>query len=132
MCLIRRNLNGNCGVNIRPSTRLGIYLRDGVRCIWCRRDLSESLSELSLDHLVPHEFGGNNSGGNLVTACRSCNCSRKEEPWELFCKKWRGSKIRVVRAISLEVPRELARMVLFGVVNRMDAVKSMRKINRWR
>lgn len=59
----------------RPSTRLAIYLRDGLACVWCGSEV-EAGTVLTLDHLRPHSDGGDNRPTNLVTACKPCNDSR--------------------------------------------------------
>jgi len=56
---------------IRVETRLAIYLRDGLGCVYCGVDWS--VFGLSLDHIVPRHEGGTNSPTNLVTSCHSCN-----------------------------------------------------------
>ena len=40
-------------------------------CCYCG-----SREHLSVDHLIPTKRGGENSGDNLVWACRSCNSSK--------------------------------------------------------
>lgn len=71
---------------IRPEKRLAINLRDGMTCIYCLRDLHGAEPfDVTLDHVVPHADGGGNDEGNLITACRSCNCSRKDTPLSRFC-----------------------------------------------
>jgi 5-methylcytosine-specific restriction endonuclease McrA len=59
----------------RPSTRLAIYLRDGLACVWCGLAAEDGAS-LSLDHLRPYSAGGSNDPSNLVTCCARCNSSR--------------------------------------------------------
>ena len=59
----------------RPSTRLAIYLRDGLACVWCGLSTEDGAS-LSLDHLRPYSAGGSNGPTNLVTCCARCNSSR--------------------------------------------------------
>jgi 5-methylcytosine-specific restriction endonuclease McrA len=68
----------NTGNWIRKNKRLAIYLRDGEACVWCGRAIEDG-AELTLDHLVPCELGGDNGERNLVTACRHCNCSRRDQ-----------------------------------------------------
>ena len=64
------------GMNwIRQTTRLAIYLRDGLACAWCGA-AAEDGAQLTLDHLVAHCRGGSNRPTNLVTACHRCNSSR--------------------------------------------------------
>ena len=61
---------------IRPSTRLAIYIRDGLACAYCGSTV-EDAATLTLDHVCPCELGGNNDPANLVTACLSCNSTKR-------------------------------------------------------
>ena len=71
---------------IRPVKRLAIYLRDGHRCLYCNVDLrGADPREVNLDHVVAKVDGGSNHESNLVTTCRSCNCSRQDKPLSEFC-----------------------------------------------
>lgn len=55
------------GMNwIRPTTRLAIYLRDGLACVYCGQALEDGV-QLTLDHIKPWCRGGRHSPGNLVT-----------------------------------------------------------------
>lgn len=60
---------------IRQSTRLAIYLRDGLACVYCGRGVDDA-ERLTLDHVRPHSHGGTNDPGNLVTCCHRCNSAR--------------------------------------------------------
>ena len=51
--------------------RSEIFARDGYRCVYCGR--ADPDVELSVDHVEPRMRGGDNSAGNLVTACVECN-----------------------------------------------------------
>ena len=53
------------------STRDRIFARDGHRCVYCAGVFPPE--QLSLDHVQPRMRGGDNSDGNLVTACKACN-----------------------------------------------------------
>ena len=65
---------------IRDDKRLAIFIRDRFTCLYCSRDLSPlEPREVTLDHFIPCELGGSNSGSNLVTACRSCNSSKRDK-----------------------------------------------------
>jgi hypothetical protein len=46
------------------------YRRDGFRCLFCG-----ATSRLTVDHVVPVIFGGNNAPNNLRTLCECCNGS---------------------------------------------------------
>jgi HNH endonuclease len=54
-----------------PSLRERVFARDGYRCVYCAGVYPPEL--LSLDHVQPRMRGGDNSEGNLVTACKGCN-----------------------------------------------------------
>jgi HNH endonuclease len=74
------------GMNwIRQSTRLSIYLRDGLSCCYCGASV-ENGTQLTLDHLVPYSKGGSNAPANLVTCCQRCNSSRGNRPVATFCR----------------------------------------------
>jgi 5-methylcytosine-specific restriction endonuclease McrA len=51
--------------------RSELFARDGYACVYCGRSAPEV--ELTVDHVEPRRLGGDNSSGNLVTACRTCN-----------------------------------------------------------
>ncbi|MDQ3521454.1 MAG: HNH endonuclease [Gemmatimonadota bacterium] len=48
-----------------------IFRREGMRCVYCGNIFPAE--QLTLDHVEPRMRGGDNSDGNLVTACRGCN-----------------------------------------------------------
>jgi 5-methylcytosine-specific restriction endonuclease McrA len=48
-----------------------VFARDEYRCVYC--GLVHDPERLSVDHVQPRAFGGDRSGGNLVTACSTCN-----------------------------------------------------------
>ncbi len=43
-------------------------------CVYCG-----SIADLSTDHLIPRNKGGNDSADNVVLACRSCNASKGDK-----------------------------------------------------
>lgn len=67
----------------RPSTRLVIYLRDGLACVFCQAGLEDG-TRLTLDHVRPVERGGTNDPANLVTACATCNAAKGTLPVGAF------------------------------------------------
>lgn len=71
---------------INNKTRLAIYLRDGLACVYCGSSIEDG-HQLSLDHLKPRSKGGCNSPKNLVTCCRKCNSSRGNRPVKVFAEK---------------------------------------------
>jgi 5-methylcytosine-specific restriction endonuclease McrA len=60
------------------SMRDRIFRRDGFRCVYCGNVFPGE--QLSLDHVQPRMRGGDNSEGNLVTACRGCNTRKGSLP----------------------------------------------------
>ena len=51
--------------------REDVFARDGYQSVYCgQRYLAE---ELTVDHVQPRVRGGDNSAGNVVTACGGCN-----------------------------------------------------------
>jgi len=50
-------------------TRREVFRRDNFTCLYC----GSRYKDLTIDHVVPRHLGGNQSWGNVVTACASCN-----------------------------------------------------------
>lgn len=60
-----------------------IFERDGYRCVYCARVFPDS--ELTTDHVQPRLKQGDNSPGNLVTACAACNILKGGLPaWQFL------------------------------------------------
>jgi biotin operon repressor len=51
-----------------------VFSRDGNQCVYCG-----STARLSLDHVIPQSKGGAHTPDNLVTACKSCNCAKRDK-----------------------------------------------------
>lgn len=69
---------------IRQTTRLAVYLRDALACVYCG---ASALSvAISLDHVVPRVAGGSNQPDNLVTACKPCNEARRNRDDRAFAR----------------------------------------------
>lgn len=67
---------GNGGEPLSPRDR--IFARDAYRCVYCAGVFPPE--GLSLDHVQPRMRGGDNSDGNLVTACKACNTRKGSLP----------------------------------------------------
>lgn len=63
--------------NVREN-RIEVYLRDDYKCRYCGKQLTRFTA--TLDHLKPVTEGGDNSFGNLVTACLDCNSTKTKRP----------------------------------------------------
>ena len=62
--------------------RAAIFERDDYTCQYC----GEHGGKLECDHVMPVSRGGDHSNGNLVTACFSCNRSKRAKTVE----EWGG------------------------------------------
>jgi 5-methylcytosine-specific restriction endonuclease McrA len=60
------------------SLRERVLARDAYRCVYCAEWFPEP--QLTLDHVEPRMRGGDQSEGNLVTACRACNTLKGSSP----------------------------------------------------
>jgi 5-methylcytosine-specific restriction endonuclease McrA len=55
-------------------TRDELFRRDSHRCVYCG-EIFEA-DALTIDHVQPRVRGGDQSAGNLVTACTVCNTAK--------------------------------------------------------
>ncbi len=87
--------------------RLLVYLRDELRCVYCREDFSGKSDSLTLDHVVPSSKGGGSHLDNLVTSCKRCNEKKGDS---LFSEKaisliasltWQANK-RFLKHLEME------------------------------
>ncbi len=63
--------------NVREN-RLKVYERDAYKCRFCDKQLTRFTA--TLDHIRPVAEGGDNSFGNVVTACLRCNSRKNKRP----------------------------------------------------
>ena len=103
-------MNSNGSEWIRPEKRLAIYLRDEFRCAYCNGNLHAARpDQVTLDHLQPRFFGGNNDHTNLVTACRSCNSKRGAI--DIFVFADHDALVRISGRVKRPLPLELAKAI---------------------
>jgi 5-methylcytosine-specific restriction endonuclease McrA len=103
------------GVCVRKDLRLAIYLRDSFRCVYCCADLHGAAPmDITLDHVVAQADGGSNRPDNLVTACRSCNCSRQDRPLARFAGPETRADIRRLTRRAIARYRKLAKAIIRG------------------
>lgn len=110
------------GMNwIRKTTRLAIYLRDGLACCYCGASIEEG-TQLSLDHLTPYSQGGSHDPSNLVTCCSQCNSVRQDRPWTQFAEdaaQYLGiERTEVIRHINNCRRRKLNRKLANEIMKR--------------
>lgn len=88
MC--KRTKKGETRKYISSILRYSIYLRDALKCIYCRQQvipgarLGETTAAATLEHVTPWSRGGRDDETNLVTACLHCNASRKNMTLKAF------------------------------------------------
>ena len=114
MCTSARNgKNQPSGCWIQPVKRLAIYLRDDFRCVYCGRELRKCKPcEITLDHVVSRSHGGGNESENLVTACKSCNCARRDKRISEFVPPSKRVEINRLRRRSLRRYMAVAKRVI--------------------
>ncbi len=61
----------NTRKGISKKSRFEIFKRDGFKCQYCGSAPPSVV--LEIDHISPVSHGGDNSQGNIITACFDCN-----------------------------------------------------------
>lgn len=61
-----------------------VWARDGFQCMYCQRKMGDV--QLSIDHWMPLELGGEDSESNYISACRKCNKDKGAVPPEEWCQ----------------------------------------------
>lgn len=100
---------------IRDTTRARIYKRDHYRCVYCDCEVVVGGSEsnkrsATLDHVTPKDQGGTNCHDNIVTACLSCNSSKRHMSvrfWLRSIGKREDDLAKVLHRVGLAVKRKL-------------------------
>lgn len=77
----RRARKANGWIAERDWTRL--VNRYGGRCFYCG-----SREPMTIDHIIPLARGGRHTIGNVLPACKSCNCSKQER----LIVEWRTAR----------------------------------------
>lgn len=91
------------------SLRERIFTRDDNRCVYCAGLFPPE--QLSLDHVQPRARGGDNSPGNLVTACLACNTRKGHQPawaWLADLPGERANFLRYGTAVWARLRRAVA------------------------
>ena len=87
----------------------------GFTCLYCLADLHGAHpTDITLDHIRCDSDGGENTPDNLVTACRSCNCSRKDSPLGRFAGPETRKHVRRNAKRSIKKYRTLAKAIIAG------------------
>jgi 5-methylcytosine-specific restriction endonuclease McrA len=86
------------GSRVRPRRELicthrRVRMRDGHECQFVHDGVPCSGRGDSVDHLVPRSVGGPSTWTNLVAACRRCNGSKADRPFDELMER-RGWSLR--------------------------------------
>lgn len=85
------------------TLREQVLARDGFRCVYCARVLPAE--QLTLDHVQPRMRGGDNTAGNLVTACAACNTRKGSRPAWSFLADLPDERANFLRYATAVWPR---------------------------
>jgi 5-methylcytosine-specific restriction endonuclease McrA len=66
------------GSKDRQRRKQSLLKSQGKACFYCGKSID--YKSATLDHIVPYALGKDNSLGNLVLACKSCNQSKSKTP----------------------------------------------------
>jgi 5-methylcytosine-specific restriction endonuclease McrA len=74
---MKRRIIGTVGQIVNLKLRFQVLIRDGHTCQYCGAQSPDVV--LEVDHVVPRSKGGDDSLGNLMTACRECNQGKRAD-----------------------------------------------------
>jgi len=94
---------------IQPEKRKAIYKRDDFRCVYCGKGIEDEVM-LTLDHIISSELGGTHDHWNLITACLSCNSSKKDLSLTQFLKYLQQKNISIEN-IAKRIRRQIKRVI---------------------
>ena len=85
--------------------RAEVFARDGYRCVYCAGVFDAA--DLTVDHIQPRARQGDRSGGNLVTACQSCNTRKGAHRLSVFLAEEPDARENFFRYAVSVWPRHL-------------------------
>ena len=63
-----------------PYSKRNIFVRDKHKCQYCGKKMT--VSDCTVDHIVPKTLGGKSSWSNCVCSCKRCNNVKGDKPLE--------------------------------------------------
>ena len=72
-----------------------LYGRQREKCVGCNK--SKDFDSLTMDHIIPQNFGGNTVAENLQLLCLKCNSSKGNRPMEYLLAKNDDIRQKVAR-----------------------------------
>ncbi len=89
--------------------RMEVFARDGCRCVYCGEVYD--VDALSVDHVQPRVRGGDNSQGNVVTACTACNTAKASRTLAQFLRENATARENFFRLAQHVWPRHLRAVI---------------------
>jgi len=121
---------------ISERLRYEVLSRDGFRCQACGRGASDGI-RLTVDHIVPVDWGGTNDKKNLLTLCEECNRGKKawvdsvpsRDMVEILSKPTVESRIEALfdSFPDQDIPSEMIRLVSGGALDWQRALRRIRQ-----
>jgi hypothetical protein len=69
---------------ISGAVQQQIWFRDGWQCLYCGKKVPDI--QVTIDHFVPLELGGDNEQHNYISACRQCQKSKGSRNPKEYCE----------------------------------------------
>lgn len=86
-----------------PFSRENLFHRDGGKCIYCKRVLT--LSNFTIEHVIPKAKGGLNDWYNCRVSCQGCNQIKGDKTLEEL--KWPNPPEVGIPMLNKKVPKNL-------------------------
>jgi 5-methylcytosine-specific restriction endonuclease McrA len=121
---------------ISERVRYAVFGRDGFRCQACGRGVNDGI-KLTVDHIIPVDWGGTNDISNLHTLCEECN--RGKKAWvdsvpsrnmeAIISKSTVESRIEALfdSFPDQDIPSEMIRLVSGGALDWQRALRRLRQ-----
>jgi HNH endonuclease len=87
---------------ISGAVQQKIWAADNFQCVYCGAKMGDTM--LTVDHVEPLELGGKNDSSNFVSACRSCNKKKGNQPplqWMAHATIWLGTPEEKLESLKL-------------------------------
>ena len=111
---------------LTKKTRFEVFKRDKFTCQYCGSKAPEVI--LEVDHIKPVAKGGSNDIMNLITACKSCNCGKRDKELsddsEVMVQKKRLDEMQE-RRNQLEMMMKWREELAFEIETEIDSVDSL-------
>ena len=121
---------------VSERVRYQVFSRDGFRCQACGRGAKDEV-KLTVDHVVPVDWGGTNDISNLLTLCAECNRGKKawvdsvpsQDMTGIMDKPTVEQRIEALfdKFPNQDIPSEIIRLVSRGALDWQRALRRIRQ-----